>query len=81
MCDTQAKDAHVGVVKNFSAPPAPKPPVLPADLASELSAYDATEPVVGESKATTSTETVGTGAEQFLSFLEADEPKAADAHH
>jgi F-type H+-transporting ATPase subunit h len=39
----QAKDAHVGVVKAFSAPALPSPPALP-DLATELVAYDATEP-------------------------------------
>lgn len=79
---TQAKDAHVGVVKSFSAPSTPKPPTLPADLASELSAYDAAEPTRADSKAaSTSTEQVGAGAEEFLAFLEADEPKAADAHH
>jgi len=77
-----AKDAHVGVVKSFSAPSTPKPPTLPADLASELSAYDAAEPTRADSKAaSTSTEQVGAGAEEFLAFLEADEPKAADAHH
>ncbi|EMD32821.1 hypothetical protein CERSUDRAFT_99194 [Gelatoporia subvermispora B] len=76
-----AKDAHVGVVKTYSAPAAPQPPVLPADLASELSAYDSVEPVVEAKAPAASAEQVTTGAEQFLAFLEADEPKAADAHH
>ncbi|OCH85017.1 hypothetical protein OBBRIDRAFT_763568 [Obba rivulosa] len=76
------KDAHVGVVKPFTVPPPPQPPTLPADLASELSAYDAVEPVAAEAKgAATSTDQAGAGAEQFLAFLEADAPKAADAHH
>ncbi|KAL7278481.1 hypothetical protein ACG7TL_007480 [Trametes sanguinea] len=78
----QAQDAHVGVVKNFQQPPAPQPPTLPADLASELSAYDAAEPTFAASaKPAESEESSGpTGAESFLAFLEADEPKA-EAHH
>ncbi|EPQ55697.1 hypothetical protein GLOTRDRAFT_128910 [Gloeophyllum trabeum ATCC 11539] len=78
------KDAHVGHVKPFSAPSAPKPPTVPADLASELSAYDAQEPVKEASKApaaAASTEEVGTGADAFLAFLEADPPKGEEAHH
>ncbi|KAI0070873.1 hypothetical protein K474DRAFT_1712935 [Panus rudis PR-1116 ss-1] len=76
-----AKDAHVGHVKAYSLPPAPKPPTVPADLASELAAYDAAEPTVAsQPAATTSAEQVGTGADSFLEFLEADVPKA-DAHH
>ncbi|KAI0371012.1 hypothetical protein BV20DRAFT_966124 [Pilatotrama ljubarskyi] len=76
------KDAHVGVVKPYSIPPAPQAPALPADLASELSAYDAAEPTLATSaKPAESEESSGpTGAEAFLSFLEADEPKA-EAHH
>lgn len=63
-------------------PPTPKAPALPADLASELAAYDASEPTVAaEPKvAAVATENVGTGAEAFLEALEADLPKA-DAHH
>ncbi|KAJ2989938.1 hypothetical protein NUW54_g8630 [Trametes sanguinea] len=78
----QPQDAHVGVVKNFQQPPAPQAPALPADLASELSAYDAAEPTFAASaKSAESEESSGpTGAEAFLSFLEADEPKA-EAHH
>ena len=79
----QAKDAHVGVVKTYSAPSPPKPPVLPSDLASELAAYDATEPSKAEvtTKATTSQTEVGTGADAYLGFLEQDLPKAEEAHH
>lgn len=71
-------------MKLFTAPPAPKPPVLPADLASELSAYDAAEPTKAEVEAVKPTdlsgEQVGGGAEGFLAFLEAD-VKPAEAHH
>ncbi|KAI8992798.1 ATP synthase complex subunit H-domain-containing protein [Trametes punicea] len=78
----QPKDAHVGVVKNYSAPPTPQPPTLPADLASELSAYDTAEPTfAAAAKPAQSEESSGpTGAESFLAFLEADEPQA-EAHH
>ncbi|CDO69958.1 hypothetical protein BN946_scf184836.g32 [Trametes cinnabarina] len=77
----QPQDAHVGVVKNFQHPPAPQPPTLPTDLASELSAYDAAEPTLAASaKPAESEESGPTGAESFLAFLEADEPKA-EAHH
>jgi F-type H+-transporting ATPase subunit h len=77
----QAKDAHVGVVKSYSLPPVPKPPTLPSDLASELSAYDATEPalaVVTDVTPSSSEEVVG-GADAYLSFLEQDLPK--EEHH
>jgi len=77
----QAQDAHVGVVKDFVAPATPKAPALPADLASELAAYDAAEPVSDAVVNTTTSEDGPTGADAFLSFLEADPPKAADAHH
>ncbi|KAF8430590.1 ATP synthase complex subunit H-domain-containing protein [Boletus edulis BED1] len=79
-----AKDAHVGSVKVFTSPTAPKPPVLPADLAAELAAYDAAEPTKADVEAVKHTglsgEEVGGGAEAFLSFLEAD-VKPAEAHH
>jgi len=81
---SQPKDAHVGVVKTYTAPPKPKAPVLPSDLASELSAYDASEPTTAEvsKKAVASrTEDMGTGADAYLSFLEQDLPKAEEAHH
>ena len=81
MFPSQAKDAHVGVVKAYSLPPAPQAPTLPADLAGELSAWDATEPTVAATAAPAGEESAGpTGAEQFLAFLEADEPKH-EAHH
>lgn len=82
----QAKDAHVGVVKNFSDPQRPTPPTVPADLASELSKYDAAEPAHQEAAHTTSAgqyhdeDDVGKGAQAYLAFLEADLPKA-EAHH
>jgi len=77
----QAKDAHVGVVKAYSAPLAPKPPTLPSDVASELSAYDVSEPTKAEVKTmTTSLDEDVSGADTYLSFLEQDHPKV-DAHH
>ena len=82
MCP-QAKDAHVGVVKAYALPPAPQPPALPADLAGELSAWDAAEPTFAAQAAPAAGEGEAagpTGAEQFLAFLEADEP-AHEAHH
>jgi len=78
-----AKDAHVGAVKQYTIPPAPKAPALPSDVAAELNAYDASEPskdAAPKAAATTATETAGEGAETFLAFLEKDEPKA-EAHH
>ena len=79
--NNQAQDAHVGVVKAYSIPPVPQPPTLPSDLASELSAYDASEPTVAEAPVTaSSTEQVTTGADTFLTFLEADLPKD-EGHH
>ena len=83
-CSHQAKDAHVGVVKSYSLPPAPQAPTLPADLAGELSAWDAAEPTfaAASAKPAAEAESAGpTGAEQFLAFLEADEPKHDEAHH
>jgi F-type H+-transporting ATPase subunit h len=80
----QPKDAHVGVVKTYSAPPRPKPPILSSDLASELSAYNASEPAKAEvaKKASAShSEDVGAGADAYLEFLEQDLPKAEEAHH
>ncbi|KAI9511235.1 ATP synthase complex subunit H-domain-containing protein [Russula earlei] len=75
-----AKDAHVGVVRAFSAPALPSAPTLP-DLATELAAYDATEPT----RATTTDAIAGhgepaAGAEAYLAFLEADEAPE-EAHH
>ncbi|KZS95438.1 hypothetical protein SISNIDRAFT_483671 [Sistotremastrum niveocremeum HHB9708] len=79
----QAKDAHVGAVKSYSAPSPPKPPAVPADLAAELSKYDAEEPDLAESVTTTVTsaeEGTSGGAKEFLAFLEQDLPKR-EAHH
>ncbi|KAF8918370.1 ATP synthase complex subunit H-domain-containing protein [Mucidula mucida] len=77
------QDAHVGLVKTFSAPIAPQAPALPSDLASELSAYDASEPTLAEVQAATTlseTEVAG-GANAYLDFLEADLPKPEAHHH
>lgn len=73
----------MGVVKAYSPPSAPKPPVLPSDLASELSAYDAAEPskVEATKVAATTGEDIATGADAYLGFLEQDVPKAEEAHH
>lgn len=81
--ESQAKDAHVGVVKKYSSPPIPKAPVLPTDLASELAAYDAAEPTIAEVAAPTnaSEESGGGGAEAYLAFLEQDIPKPVHHHH
>lgn len=74
-------------MKAFAAPSAPQAPALPADIAAELSTYDAAEPskAAAPVAAATSTfgagEDVGTGAEAFLGFLEADPPKSDHAHH
>jgi len=78
----QAKDAHVGAVKEYSAPSPPKAPALPSDLASELAQYDAEEPVLADSAPTThATEEVSGGAKEFLAFLEQDLPKPEAHHH
>jgi len=75
------KDAHVGNVKQYTMPPTPKVPTLPSDLASDLSAYDAAEPVPAEAAkpATIASEDNITGADAYLNFLEQDLPK--DEHH
>ncbi|KAB5595212.1 ATP synthase complex subunit H [Ceratobasidium theobromae] len=80
----KAKDAHVGAVKSFQSPKAPTPPPAPTDLATELAAYDATEPTLAETSTTPTPAAQAQGdvgsAEAFLHFLEQDHPKA-DAHH
>jgi len=80
----QAKDAHAGVVRNYTAPTPPQAPALPTDLAAELSKFDAEEPTIGATSAAkstgSSTEEVGEGAQEFLAFLEKDLPKE-EAHH
>jgi F-type H+-transporting ATPase subunit h len=70
-------------VKAFSAPSTPQAPALPSDLASELSAYDVAEPTKAPVAAATSETPADatTGADAFLAFLEADEPKHDNAHH
>lgn len=72
------KDAHVGLVKQYTLPPAPQPPTVPVDLASELAAYDAAEPT--KVAAAAPAEEGASGAEEYLSFLEQDLPKE-EAHH
>jgi len=79
-----AKDAHIGVVKKYSSPQKPKAPVLPIDMASELAAYDNTEPTTIADVASTSAaseDTAGAGgAEAYLAFLEQDLPKPVHHH-
>ena len=76
----QPKDAHVGAVKAFTAPALPSAPVLP-DLATELAAYDATEPTrVTAPDVPNGLGEPATGAEAYLAFLEADEVQE-EAHH
>lgn len=79
--ESQTKDAHVGVVKEFLPPSIPKVPVL-ADLASELAAYDAAEPSIADVAAPTSAseESGAGGAEAYLAFLEQDIPKPVHHH-
>ena len=71
-------------MKAFSAPSAPKAPAAPTDLASELAAYDAAEPTLATAspKATSEiADDAGTGAKEFLAFLETDLPKPEAHHH
>jgi len=77
-----AKDAHVGVVKKYLSPLTPKAPLLPADLAGELAAYDVAEPTIAETPAATSAseESGAGGAEAYLAFLEQDLPKPVHHH-
>jgi F-type H+-transporting ATPase subunit h len=76
----QPKDAHVGAVKAFTAPALPSVPTLP-DLATELAAYDATEPTRAPApEVPTGHGEPATGAEAYLAFLEADEVPE-EAHH
>jgi len=81
----KAADAHSGLVRTFSAPASPTPPTLPTDLASELSAFDSAEPVLASSAPSKSAAVdegsdATQGADEYLSFLERDLPKA-EAHH
>ena len=76
----QAKDAHVGAVKAYAAPALPSAPVFP-DLATELAAYDATEPTRASAPDVPSGQgEPAAGAEAYLAFLEADEVQE-EAHH
>lgn len=68
-------------MKQFALPPAPQAPTVPADLASELSTYDASEPSIASAPAPASGEEANGGADEFLSFLEQDLPKVEHAHH
>jgi len=81
----QAKDAHVGVVKAYSAPKSPSAPAAPTDLASELSSYDSTEPTLASSApaagAAPAADETGADAKAFLAFLEQDLPKPEQHHH
>jgi F-type H+-transporting ATPase subunit h len=70
----------VGVVKAYSSPALPSAPVLP-DLATELAAYDATEPTrTTAAGAPTGHGEPASGAEAYLEFLEAEEVQE-EAHH
>lgn len=68
----QAKDAHVGNVKELSLPKAPEPPKMPSDLVSELSAYEATHPDLAEAapSAAIGSADAANSADGFLAFLE-----------
>ncbi|KAJ7875288.1 ATP synthase complex subunit H-domain-containing protein [Mycena olivaceomarginata] len=84
--DPQAKDAHVGVVKAYTLPPAPKAPALPTDLASELSTYDSSEPVQATEKAAAAAPSAGHHAAEVAdggaeAFLEACEATVHEEHH
>ncbi|KAI0084289.1 ATP synthase complex subunit H-domain-containing protein [Irpex rosettiformis] len=75
-----AKDAHLGAVKAYTLPPKPQAPAAPTDLASELAAYDASEPTKADVKVEAApAEHTGQGPEAFLDMLEADIPE--DNHH
>ena len=64
--------------EQFSTPAAPQPPSLPADLASELAAYDSADPTRAAATVDVKSGEVAAGAEEFLTFLEADE---VEEHH
>jgi F-type H+-transporting ATPase subunit h len=77
----QTADASSSV-RSYKAPSSPKAPTLPTDLASELSKFDAEEPsFASPAAAKKSSATDGAeSADEYLTFLEKDLPKA-DAHH
>lgn len=66
-------------MKTYTTPAVPKAPALPADLASELSAYDASEPSLAAADIKLEEHEEDGGAEAFLEFLEADLPH--EEHH
>ncbi|KAL0061580.1 hypothetical protein AAF712_011607 [Marasmius tenuissimus] len=81
-----AKDAHVGLVKQYSAPAAPKAPSLSADLSSDLSTYKTSEPALADAPAPSNAAAADgegnvSGADAYLSFLEQDLPKREEHHH
>ncbi|KAK4683461.1 hypothetical protein P7C73_g6802, partial [Tremellales sp. Uapishka_1] len=63
-------------------PSPPTAPALPTDLAAELANFDKQEPTLGSTSAAPKAAVTegGESAEEYLSFLEKDLPKA-DAHH
>jgi F-type H+-transporting ATPase subunit h len=81
LTDVQTADASSSV-RSYKAPSSPKAPALPTDLASELSKFDAEEPsfAAPASTKTASTTEGAESADEYLTFLEKDLPKA-DAHH
>lgn len=72
-------------VRKFTAPAAPQAPELPADLASDMSAFDAQSPTIGASKASAKADKAadseeGMSADAYLKFLEQPLPKP-EKHH
>jgi len=78
-----AQDAHVGAVKPLVVPSAPTPPSFPSssELASELEAYESSQPTLADAApVSSSSNESAAGAQAFLQFLEQDLPKD-EAHH
>lgn len=76
----------MGAVREFKAPQAPTPPTLP-DLATELGAYEASEPTLAPKTADREVKEGEAQKEEgklsgpaLLAFLEQDLPKD-DLHH
>lgn len=71
-------------MRSFNQPKAPQAPSLPSDLAAELSKFDAENPSFVQASApkasSANAEEGGESADEYLTFLEKDLPKA-DAHH
>jgi F-type H+-transporting ATPase subunit h len=81
----QAADAHVGQVREFATPSAPKAPAVPSssELASQLQSYSSSEPDHAEAeKAASSGESSGDREDvnAFLANAAAD-IKVEAAHH